>query len=65
MSGGTAANWYLIAFNATNLIGTDANGAMYNCYLFMTSVIDVVNAKYASFIDTTDIYTSFLFNLLA
>ena len=41
------------------------NGAMYNCYLFMTSVINVVNAKYASFVDTTDIYTSFLFNLLA
>jgi hypothetical protein len=31
----------------------------------MTSVIDVVSAKFSSFIDTTDIYTSFLFNLLA
>jgi hypothetical protein len=65
LSGGIASNWYLAAFNVTALIGTDANGAMYNCYLFMESVINVVSAKYASFVDTTDIYTSFLFNLLS
>lgn len=57
--------WPEVVFNISNMIGTDVNGGVYNCYLFFTSVINVVTAKYASFVDDTDIYTSFLFNLLA
>jgi hypothetical protein len=62
---GAASYWQEVAFNISYMLGTDVNGGVYNCYLFFTSVINVVTAKYASFVDDTDIYTSFLFNLLS
>ena len=56
--------WQEAAFNMTNIVGTDVNGGVYNCYLFFTGVVDTVEIWAATFVDDTDIYTSFLFNLL-
>ncbi len=38
---------------------------MFNCYLFSASVKEVATYRYSQFADFTDLYTSFLFNLLA
>jgi hypothetical protein len=36
-----------------------------NCYLFEKSVDEVVTYRMSQFVDSTDIVTSFLFNMLA
>lgn len=41
-----------------------ANGIL-NCYLFEKSVEEVVTFRISQFTDFTDVYTSFLFNLLS
>lgn len=41
-----------------------ANGIL-NCYLFEKSVDEVITFRISQFTDFTDVYTSFLFNLLS
>lgn len=47
------------------MVGRDVNGAVYNCYRFFTTLVTTVETWAATFIDDTDIYTSFFFNLLS
>jgi len=46
-------------------MSTEFANSFYNCYLFASSVEKVSTARIAKFSDFTDLYTSFLFNLLA
>ena len=52
-------------FYVGNWISGPIDSAMYDCYLFVESVILVSKTKYLTFLNFADIYTSFLFNLLA
>lgn len=55
----------LIVYYASQVMSTEFANSFYNCYLFASSVEKVSTARIAKFSDFTDLYTSFLFNLLA
>ena len=44
---------------------TEFANSVYNCYLLTNSVVGVVTTRITTFVDFTDYYTSFLFNLLS
>jgi hypothetical protein len=62
---GYGDNWaYTMIYYASWFSG-GINGSIYNCYLFGNSLYTVSAAKFQSFQGFSDVYTSFLFNLLA
>lgn len=58
-------NYTDISFNVSEIIGGNFASGVFNCYLFYNSMDEVVAYRYSQFADFTDVYTSFLFNLLA
>jgi len=57
--------WHEQAFNVTGIIGKNFANTILNCYLFTSSVVTYTNQRISRFVDFEDVYTSFLFNLLA
>lgn len=55
----------LMVYYASQVMSTEFANSFYNCYLFASSVESVAAARFAKFSDFTDLYTSFLFNLLS
>lgn len=54
-----------MVYYASQVMSTEFANSFYNCYLFASSVESVASARFAKFSDFTDLYTSFLFNLLS
>lgn len=52
-------------FNVSNIVGGPFANTLYNCYLFLDDVEDYTLTRLSQFVDFTDGYTSFLFNLLS
>ena len=52
-------------FNLSLIVGGNMANGILNCYLFEKSVEEVVTFRISQFTDFTDVYTSFLFNLLS
>ena len=59
------ADWNHQMYNISGIIGGNFNNMLYKCYLFKTSVDQVTTQRMNAFVDTEDIYTSFLFKLLS
>lgn len=57
--------WAYIMIYVSKWISSGMDSAMYNCYLFGTSLYTVSTVKMATFLNFSDYYTSFLYNLLA
>ena len=53
------------SYNFSEIIGGNFADSILNCYLFEVSVKEVITFRLSSFVDNTDIVTSFLFNMLA
>lgn len=64
LTDGISKNWHHILFNVTGIVGTNFANTYLYCNQFKTSFREVNVARKAKFKDFTDIYTSFLFNLL-
>lgn len=62
---GFYSNWNSVLFNTSNIIGGPLQYSMLNCYLFILDFEDYTLTRYNQFKDFTDLYTSFLFNLLS
>jgi hypothetical protein len=54
-----------MVYYVSQVMSTEFANSFYNCYLFASSVESVAAARIAKFSDFTDLYTSFLFNLLS
>lgn len=51
----------MVAFNISNVVSRNFASMFYNCYVMIQSGIDQTNVWFNSFLDFTDVYTSFLF----
>ena len=52
-------------YYTSQVISTEIADTYYYCYLFSASVESVVNKRLDTFVDFSDLYTSFLFNMLS
>jgi hypothetical protein len=52
-------------YYTSQVISTEIADTYYYCYLFSASVEKVVNSRLDTFVDFSDLYTSFLFNMLS
>jgi hypothetical protein len=52
-------------YYTSQVISTEGANSFYFCYLFTSSVESVVNKRLDTFVDFSDLYTSFLFNMLS
>lgn len=52
-------------YYTSQVISYEVANAYYYCYLFSSSVDSVVNKRLDTFVDFSDLYTSFLFNMLS
>jgi len=52
-------------YYTSQVISTEVANTYYYCYLFGASVESVVNKRLDTFVDFSDLYTSFLFNMLS
>jgi hypothetical protein len=59
------ATWYEQMFFMGYSTSEHFGPYVYNCYLFWADVKDYIKTRKETFIDFSDVYTSFLFNLLA
>lgn len=51
----------LVAFNISNVASKNFANMYFNCYTMFESGIDQTEVWFNSFVDFTDVYTSFLF----
>jgi hypothetical protein len=54
-----------MVYYTSQVISTEGADSLYYCYLFASSVESVVNKRLDTFVDFSDLYTSFLFNMLS
>lgn len=54
-----------VAYYSSQVASTEFANSFYKCYLFVASVQKVATERFSKFTDFTDLYTSFLFNLLS
>lgn len=52
-------------YYTSQVISNEVANSYYYCYLFSASVDSVVNKRLDTFVDFSDLYTSFLFNMLS
>eukprot|EP00347_Sterkiella_histriomuscorum_P006356 403353073 len=55
----------LVTFNVSQVISKNFASSFYNCYTMLTNGISQTQIWFNSFVDFSDVYTAFLFNLLA
>ena len=55
----------MVAFNISNVASKNFANMFFNCYTMLQSGVDQTETWFNSFTDFTDVYTSFLFQLLA
>lgn len=55
----------MVAFNISNVIANNFANSFYNCYTMLANGVQTTQVWFNSFVDFTDVYTSFLFNLLS
>lgn len=53
------------AYNISNIVGKNFATSFLNCYLFYDGFTNWWQNRLSSFVDFTDVYTSWMFNLLA
>jgi hypothetical protein len=58
-------NWNSVLFNVSNIVAGPMATTVYQCYLFLDDVEDFTKTRWSGFSVFTDMYTSFLFNLLS
>lgn len=63
-AGSLDTNWHHVMFNVSGIVAKNFANSFLYCNQFSESFKDVNAARAAKFKDFTDIYTSFLFNLL-
>jgi hypothetical protein len=51
--------------NVSTIVAEPGNNAVYYCYLFGKSVETYTEKRLSTFVDFTDVYSSFLMNLLS
>lgn len=52
-------------YYSSQVVSTEVSDSFYYCYLFSASVQSVVEKRLDTFVDFSDLYTSFLFNMLS
>jgi hypothetical protein len=60
-----SATLYEQAFFVGGVISNEFGPYIYNCYIFWADVKDYIKTRKETFVDFSDVYTSFLFNLLS
>ena len=53
------------AFNISQIVAGNFASFVYGCYRFEQGILESTQSSLSQFVDITDVYTSFLFNLLA
>jgi hypothetical protein len=55
----------MVAYNISNIVSKNFASAILNCYLMTSSAYSSAQTRLSQFADFSDVYTSFLFNLLS
>lgn len=55
----------MVSFNVSQVLSKNFASTFYNCYSMLNSAYQMTGIWLNSFVDFSDVYTSFLFNLLS